>query len=600
MKTDNCVRTTWTDLLFEIPVAFLLILWPCIAHIVQMTTHMEQYPWYPDVAVSYDFFMNVRSRWLVGTAVIMALLLSVHFIWERRCRTVKRAGILSILFWGFVCGFLALGLVSSITSVHPEMAFRGQIESCETWPVLCAYFILAAYTALCMGKGYVKHVWLFLLLGAFIQCLIGFSQMFGTDFWNSTLGRWLLLGKYSGTTDLLFMAEEAGTRQVYMTFYHANYAAVYILLCLPVCVHVFCFAETVREKAFGGITAFALAINLIGTGSRTGLIIGSAALLLFIMYKAVIYYQGKVGKTLRKGCFILIISGIGLIGVIIGGKLFLPEKQQYSLEDVRLETDGVHLIWQDESEEYILAVNRTDKGLFFSIRRAADMTVSELKPAEHQDWMGSDTWLETADGSLDGIYFWAAGNDDLCRIVMRQGEVNWVFEKYPGDEMYHYMNVFGKEDIPVKAPYAFGKGYEYALSERGYIWSRTIPLLKEHIFTGCGMDNFVFEFPHNDYVMRAELQQLQPGAIGQVTARPHSMYLQIMIQAGILALLCLAATALIIVIMAVRKYRQGKRLAAHAAVSLILFLLMGMMNDSVVVVTPVFCVLLGSFLADIN
>lgn len=611
MKTERQDKNTFVQkeyfrFIYEAPAAFLAAAWPCMTHAVKMPTRMEIYPWYPDVPEAYDFFMLIRSRLLVICAAAMACLLLLRFlVYGSRgtgngdCRgTVlntggeKRQGCHIVLLCG-VFIYLLLSLISSLTGINADMALRGQIESGETWYAVASCFVIITYTAVFSKTGDLRHAGTYILAGAFLQCVIGSTQLLGADFWSSSFGRWLLLGGSADARGLLFMSEETGRRQVYMTFYHSNYAAVYILLTLPVCVHVFLTAKTGIGKIFSGITVLFLVINLAGTGSMTALVIGGAAAAVFLVYEAGRWYERKTG---RRGWRRIVVPGCLLIGILfllISQKLLFSGKQTYMLRDVRTDTDGVHILYGTESREYILSASRTDDGLFFVIQDSKDGSVLTLRTAEKEEWMQSDTWLETADHSLEGLFFWVAGNDELCRIIMRQGDVNWVFEKYAGDGTYHYINIFGKEDVPVKAPSAFGEGYESALSERIYIWSRTVPLLRKHLLLGCGMENFVFEFPHNDYVMRANLQQLRPGAAAQITTRPHSMYLQIMMQSGIAAFLFLTASGIALLILCVRACMKGSKHIGYLLASAVLFLLMGTMNDSVVVVTPVFAVILG-------
>ena len=73
-------------------------------------------------------------------------------------------------------------------------------------------------------------------------------------------------------------------------------------------------------------------------------------------------------------------------------------------------------------------------------------------------------------------------------------------------------------------------------SNRGYIWARTIPLLKDNIIVGSGPDTFVLEFPNYDYVNSAYV-----GFLNQIVTKPHNLYLQMAVQTG-----CVSAIAFIV------------------------------------------------------
>lgn len=229
------------------------------------------------------------------------------------------------------------------------------------------------------------------------------------------------------------------------------------------------------------------------------------------------------------------------------------------------------------------------------------------------DYLPLDYDSQTERFSLTGgknseLAFEGYTQDGAYWIVMYQGEIPWYFTKYPEDASWSYINLYQKSDVPVNAPYVFGEGYENALSGRMYLWSRSIPLLKNYILLGSGPDTFPFIFPQNDYVARANigLDMLMP-----VISKAHSFYLQTALQTGILSL------GLLLIFFA-RFFRQGwkalkrgerktksreregreserkTRMALWALmVSAAGFLLMGITNDSVVVVSPLFWALLG-------
>ena len=111
----------------------------------------------------------------------------------------------------------------------------------------------------------------------------------------------------------------------------------------------------------------------------------------------------------------------------------------------------------------------------------------------------------------------------------------WNFYKEDGAARYVFVNQYGKLDEIQNAPAVF-KGHERSLSGRGYIWGRTIPLLKKSLLWGSGPDTFTVKFPQTDYVMKVNtgLNMYQ-----QLPTKAHSMYLQSALQTGILSGICL-------------------------------------------------------------
>ena len=161
------------------------------------------------------------------------------------------------------------------------------------------------------------------------------------------------------------------------------------------------------------------------------------------------------------------------------------------------------------------------------------------------------------------------------------------------DGTYKFVNSLGRVDDIVKADSAVFTNYDSLLSGRGYLWARTIPLLKNTIFVGTGADSFTLVFPQNDYVAK---QYAEYG--NQIVTRPHNLYLQISVQYGVLALLgylFMYGFYFYQTSQALKKSTKSSEaiLARGIMMGLIGYLLMGITNDSCVAVAPLSFVLLG-------
>jgi len=85
---------------------------------------------------------------------------------------------------------------------------------------------------------------------------------------------------------------------------------------------------------------------------------------------------------------------------------------------------------------------------------------------------------------------------------------------------------------------------DLAFSYRGYIWSRSLPLLADGLFLGHGPGAFPFVFPNND----------PAGIFGQsqIVDKPHCFYISFAFAYGVTALLILLATGSIFFFKALR------------------------------------------------
>ena len=181
---------------------------------------------------------------------------------------------------------------------------------------------------------------------------------------------------------------------------------------------------------------------------------------------------------------------------------------------------------------------------------------------------------------------------------MKNQEITWNFYKRPDSDRYVYINQYSKEDTIQNAA-AVWKGHEKALSGRGYIWGRTIPLILKHLIWGSGPDTFAAEFPQTDYVMKANTGA---GMYQQLPTKAHSLYLQTALQTGVLSLLCLMFFWGRYLFCFIKTFFGNENKAAgriKLAVFLCIagFLFMGFLNDSNLAVSPVFWCLLGTGIA---
>ncbi len=136
---------------------------------------------------------------------------------------------------------------------------------------------------------------------------------------------------------------------------------------------------------------------------------------------------------------------------------------------------------------------------------------------------------------------------------------------------------------------------EHFMSGRGYIWSRTIPIMNEYIFSGAGADNYPIAFPQDDVIAKLNINM----DANTVIDKPHNMYLQIGINTGLLSLIALIAiwgiyiTSSLILYSKLSLDSMGKLVGISCFLSVIGYLAAAIFNDSVISVAPIFWIILG-------
>ncbi len=149
----------------------------------------------------------------------------------------------------------------------------------------------------------------------------------------------------------------------------------------------------------------------------------------------------------------------------------------------------------------------------------------------------------------------------------------------------------GEETVKEEKGIVYGEGFTTLGSGRGYIWYKTVGMMKETIVIGNGPDTYVMKFPHADAFREG---------FNKVTDKPHNMYLQIGVNQGLIALLAFIF---------LNKYafwkfwrqidfkfsRRLDQILLMLNASLFGYLMTSLFNDSVVSVAPIYWAMLGMF-----
>ena len=123
-------------------------------------------------------------------------------------------------------------------------------------------------------------------------------------------------------------------------------------------------------------------------------------------------------------------------------------------------------------------------------------------------------------------------------------------------------------------------------SKRGYIWSRSIPLMFNNILIGKGAETFVYQFPQNDFLGKLQVMK----KTNQVIQKPHNMYLQIAINFGFLTLIIFM---FILIRYYYKSFIKDKKDLLNLAIifSLLAYLIAGLFNDTIIINNLIFWML---------
>ena len=574
-----------------LPVILMVTVLPLVVIGQKVTVSLGKYAWFPDGDFQYDFFMYAKSIAFLILVIWMLVVLADRILLRR----------MPVRNWKYFIPlyiYLALVVASTLLSADRTLSLKGMWQQYESVWVLFGYVVAVFYCAQIIEKiSDIKVLFGALAAGAALQGLLGLGQMAGKDFFSFGIGRKLLTAGLDTAAENALRYQFAGDAQssVYMALYNPNYAAVYIIILVPLILAMAVNAKKKICRILCAVLSILLLGCLYGTGSETGLLVGGMLIVISVVTALLLRKTSAIRRVIGiLLCLVLVVGAIGGYDMAKGHVLTnalkkSAQERTYNLEAIDTGKDGVTLHYKGKTFE--LVPEMTEEGQTLTGIEDGKTKMTAIWDAQQQCFRFNDT-------IYDAWKYDTYEEDGRQYLLMQGKKVNWIFYKDADSDTYVYVNAYGKAD-DLQTAKAIFKGYERALSGRGYIWGRTIPLLSSRLLWGSGPDTFAVVFPQSDYVMKGNTNVRM---YQQLPTKAHNLYLQSALQTGVLSLLCLLVFWIRYFVLFVQNIRKGEKkelltLRCGVAVSVLGFLLMGMLNDSNLAVSPVFWCILGMGIA---
>lgn len=593
-----------------LPALLMVGIVPLIVRQYAQENGLSEYAWASVSEVTYEFFLGAKS-----VVLLLLLLVMAGCVLARAWKEKRKLPFAKLLIPLFAYG--ALCFLSACVSVNHSYSFFGGYEQFESVWVLLSYVLVVYYVFLyAMSEMELQVVTDALCFGASVIGLLGTLQGVGMDYLNTTLGQRLVttdafLDRIGGKLTINFQDNYA-----YATLYNPNYLGVYASFVIPFLAVLLLYEKNKWRRLWHGVNLVLVLIALLSSRSRAGLIAAvfalAVAVILFFPKLFRWWYLTIPALNLAVALVLLVnayndniifdrLKGIFAPDIVVVGEYTAEDGtivQKTGLTELYTTEQGVMLTYNEMSVQVAMPVENGTYGMYAIDREgnqielvadAAGLTFSFTHPA-------------LAEVKLSPVFYGDDGTLALCI----SGGGNWYFYYDEGKESYQYIVVTGKSDTEpcitvygkpsdmIMADSLGFEDYQKLFSGRGYIWSRTLPLLKDYIFLGSGPDTFLFVFPQEDY-----LAMSQNGYSHQIMTKPHSMYLQVGVQTGVLSLVCLLTFYVWYAVWSLRLYAfkrldtQTEAFGIAAFIGSIAYMISGISNDSMVVTAPVFWGMIG-------
>ncbi|MBM7560913.1 O-antigen ligase family protein [Fusibacter tunisiensis] len=582
--TSTLGKPSFLELYDFIPLLIALAVVPLLIRITPVSYNTESIFWHAHLDTFYDFFSYFKSQVIVFLGALSLIPLVRLFL-------TNRDGFLKDKIVWITGAAMVLVILSSILAKSPYVAYKGYVERYEGVFVILSYwlFFLLAYKLTWTDR---KIKWLF---GAFWVSniglsLLGIGQYFGYDLlltdWFTSLVTAFSMQGMSFDTEFIVNYKVIG-----QTLYHYNYVAFFITLSLPVFLTKFLYEKNWLYKGLYFITSGLILFNLLGSTARGGLLGVLVALVFWVVFNWRILFKNL--KLTLVIAALLVVAFVGFETVSDGFvtrrilSTFETPRTEYALKSLYTENGGIHLETKDGTLS--IGLNSEDLSQF-----DLNMTFNN-KPIDFKEITPQNQGVFDLPILKDLLIYPAVDENGTYYLALEIKKELSLFVYQEGEFLYRYSN--GERiDMP-KAPAIGFDGLEKLGSGRGYIWSRTLPLVLEKPILGYGVDNYAIAFPQHDFIGKLNTYN----TFNMFVDKAHNIYLQYAVSSGIPYLILYLALIAIVLIKGLIYIFKGKDqnhrdLVIALLTAIIGFHIAGYFNDSSVHVAPVFWVMLGTIL----
>lgn len=588
VKKSGVINYNWYLLL---PLMLLLAVVPLIVYLKVVPLTGAAFDFWTGQKENLDFFSYYKMVWILISSLLAVGVMALIVILNGLDRIRGTYYYIPIAVYAFFV------ILSTEFSKYTDISLTGFTDRYEGMYVLLAYMAILFVTINLVNKeDHIKVLLAALFTGAVIIGLIGVFQYIGYDFFKSSFGKNLILpGVYESMADKLQF--QFGKNVIYSTLYHLNYVGSYMAMLFPLTFTLFVLTKKGWLKVLLALLTLLMAVNWLGSTSRAGMFGGTLAIvILMVMINKVII---KNWKYFLSGLIILgfLVFGLnylsnGYLGSRIGSLINNAMEFTQSADNVDakanmplqgLDINGNQATLVTSTETLVLSVDGDEIALKDKdsnpIRMSYERStgVLNLEDDRYKDY-------ELKLGKMNNVNV----------LQLTKGLIKFKFQ-LAKDQVTLLNNKGQVVNMEPVEKWGF-EGKELLGSSRGYIWSRSIPLLKHTMFIGYGPDTFAIYFPQNDFMGKSYAYN---GDMWQVVDKPHNLYLQVGLNTGIISLVALLSLFIAYFIRSVMLYIRNdySDFISQAGVGIFVavcgYLGAAFFNDSVVSVAPVFWVLLG-------
>ena len=499
--------------------------------------------------------------------------------------------------------FCLMVVISTLFSQNRKTALWGSPTEGEGMFALIGYVIL-----MLAFYNYFANTYGMKLLKKAVYVVSGITIVLSLiEFFYSPLLQIGFVQQLAGVKQYADMAGTAGIEKlgdaVSLSFYNPSYYGGFVCILLPFLLS-FCFsAEKKAEMLIAEIMSAGLMFCVLVSNSTTALYIAILEIVLLVLFY-IIKTQKRKAALFRLLIFLpvfliaAVLYGFFADGSVFGilknensatGKVF---EKRFEIEEIVLGENSVLL----QGKEGGLDIIYSDGQIQFTdeegnrLNADCEENVFSFPEAAYENITVKLVLNNTDNTEMLAKVMVDAGYDDTVDFyILKDGTMSGIGQNGS------IIKDIGAEKVPDSL-----KKYYGIFTGRGYAWLHSLPILKKTLLKGVGPGNFAFYFKQQDYVGMLQTH----GSAKYIIDKPHNSYLQFAIQDGLIGMVAFFGLFVFSLIKAVRCYFRERKpdgtfmdMHIGGMAALAGFLGYSIINDSVVAVTPVMCMIVGIVLA---
>ena len=611
ISENKVMKKNSMNLNFEIykilPLLFVVGILPFVIRLKLITLEGPFYEFWNGEKINADFFTYYKQIFIY---VVTLWALFHTFLFTKKIKFTKA--------YYFMGAYALLVILSTLFSKYPQIALNGFVERKEGMWIIFSYIALMfSAINLIETKRQLKAVVYALGISGAIISIISIFQYFGMDIFTTEFAKNFMI-----STEIQAQIKEFninfGEKYSYGVFYNPNYLGGYISLYAPLMLSFAVISKDIKEKVIFGFFFILSIVALYGSRSEAGVLGTSGAIGLLLILLTVRYIIKDKSKEEYKKILITRLAPLCLVLILLPVSLSYVPISENPLAKLRTEAFSIltPTVTKNVNYKEIGPINDikqldtntiemiiTNKSTYVQIKD--NSTLSILDNNKKATWEQNIYTLDNSTNvNLDSINDYQASltinkstNEDTYGLkynISTYGtSLNFLVENeklFLADRKYKKLDI--ERDLKV-AEYIGFEGKGKLGSNRGYLWSRSLPIMLNNIIIGTGQDTFITEFPQNDiYARQVETFGWEPGIL---IDKPHNTFIQIGIHSGLISLIVILVGLILLITKSVKNilYNNVNYEYSLVIVAIFGFLLSSIFNDSILAITPIVYIFLG-------